>query len=154
MSVPQNPDDEIGRPPKKLSIIVFSGTFEKAHYALVMASAAAAVDTPVTLFFTMDATRAVAGSEDHPGWRALPRDEIGQETGSVTDRKFGEKNVATFEELLEACKAMDVTFMVCEMGMRAMGLGREQLRPDIPFEVGGVVSFLNDARDDGSMIFI
>ncbi len=41
--------------PNKLSIIVYSGQFDKVHYALVMASAAAAVGRPVTMFFTMDA---------------------------------------------------------------------------------------------------
>ena len=39
--------------PEKLSIVVFSGDFDKIHYALVMASAAAAIDIPATLFFTM-----------------------------------------------------------------------------------------------------
>ena len=41
--------------PDKLSIVVYSGKFDEVHYALVMASAAAAVGRPVTLFFTMDA---------------------------------------------------------------------------------------------------
>ena len=36
------PDD---RAPEKLSIVVFSGEFDKVHYALVLASAAAAMGT-------------------------------------------------------------------------------------------------------------
>ena len=46
--------------PEKLSLVVFSGDFDKVHYALVMASAAAAIDTPVTLFFTMEGARPAA----------------------------------------------------------------------------------------------
>ena len=39
--------------PRKLSLVVFSGSFEKVHYALVMASAALASGREATLFFTM-----------------------------------------------------------------------------------------------------
>ncbi|SVC25743.1 uncharacterized protein METZ01_LOCUS278597, partial [marine metagenome] len=34
---------------EKLSIIVFSGSFDRVHYALATAAAAAATNTPVTL---------------------------------------------------------------------------------------------------------
>jgi hypothetical protein len=44
--------------------------------------------------------------------------------------------------------------MVCEMGLRAVGLEGQPLRDDIPLEEGGVVTFLNDASNDGAMIFI
>ena len=43
--------------PDKLSLIIQSGEYDRVHYALVMASAALAVGKPVTLFFTMAATR-------------------------------------------------------------------------------------------------
>ncbi len=45
--------------PEKLSIVVFSGDFYMVHYALLMASAAAAIDIPPTLFFTMGASRSL-----------------------------------------------------------------------------------------------
>lgn len=148
------PDQTDTVAPEKLSIIVFSGTYEKIHYALVMASAAAAVDKPVTLFFTMEAIKAVIGDDNHPGWRTLPKHETSSKTGSVADRALAEKNIAQFEDLLDACKSLGVVFMVCEMGMKAMGISRENLRPDIPFDVGGVVTFLNDANQNGAMLFI
>ena len=43
-----------------LAIIVYTGTYDKVHYALAMASAAAAVGRPVQLFFTMTAIQANA----------------------------------------------------------------------------------------------
>ena len=43
---------------QSLSIVVYDGHFDKIHYALAMASSAAAIDTNVTLFFTMDARMA------------------------------------------------------------------------------------------------
>jgi peroxiredoxin family protein len=49
---------------------------------------------------------------------------------------------------------MEVRFLVCEMGLRAMDLERQALRDDVPVEAGGVVTFLNDASGDGAMLFI
>ncbi len=141
--------------PEKLSIVLFSGEFDKVHYALVLASAAAAIGRPVTLFFTMEACRALTKptAEGVPGWRAMPVSQ-GQETGGRMDDRFAERKVATFEELLMACPEMGVRFLVCEMGLRAMGLGRGDLREDLPIEEGGVVTFLTDASKDGAMLFI
>ncbi|MEG3617675.1 DsrE/DsrF/DrsH-like family protein [Magnetovibrio sp. PR-2] len=141
--------------PDKLSIIVFSGDFDKVHYALVMASAAAAVSKPVTLFFTMDAARAVmkADGDGGPSWRSLPTSST-FETGGDMDDTFRATGTATFEELLSACVELGVTFMVCEMGLKAFGIKHEDLRDDIPFSLGGVVTFLNDASDRGATYFV
>lgn len=76
------------------------------------------------------------------------------ETGADMDARFKSKGVADFEALLTACVEMRVRFMVCEMGLKAMDLQREDLRPDVSFEPGGVVTFLNDAQQDGAVVFI
>jgi peroxiredoxin family protein len=145
--------------PDSLAIVVFSGEFDKVHYALTMASAAAASNTPATLFFTMKACRAVMKPDANgvAPWQTMPvstdgRD--GNETGRAMDRRFEAHRVATFEELMSACIELDVTFMVCEMGLRAMNLTRDDLRADIDFTEGGVVSFLNAASKDGAVLFI
>ncbi len=141
--------------PEKLSIVVFSGAFDRIHYALVMAAAAAASNTPVTLFFTMWAGRALErpGADGTPAWHRLPASQ-GEATAAAMDAQFRERGVATFEELLEACVALDVRFMVCEMGLQALGMDADGLRPDVPLTKGGVVSFLADASRDGAMLFI
>ncbi|MGE4280167.1 MAG: DsrE/DsrF/DrsH-like family protein [Magnetospirillum sp.] len=135
--------------PDKLSIVVFSGDFDKVHYALVMASAAVASNTPVTLFFTMWAGRAL--ESDH-GWKRMKcSDGSGAET---MDAQFKSNNVADFETLLEACVALGVTFMVCEMGLKALGMDIEALRHDVPISKGGVVTFLADASKNGAMVLV
>lgn len=141
--------------PDKLSIVVFAGQFDKVHYALVMASAAAAIDTPVTLFFTMEAVRNILKpeAEGSASWQAQTT-SMCLETGADMDAGFIDKGVADFETLLAACRDLGVRFMVCEMGLKAMDLKREDIRPDLAIEVGGVVTFLNDASKDGSVIFI
>lgn len=141
--------------PDKLSLVVFSGQFERVHYALVMAAAAAAANTPVTLFFTMGAARALLrpDAEGIPGWRRLPVEEGGRDAAGM-DAEFARRGVATFEELLSACVALGVRVMVCEMGLRALGLRAEDLRDDVPVTSGGVVSFLADASRHGGMLFV
>ena len=141
--------------PEKLSIVVYAGHYDKVHYALVMAAAAAAIGRPVTLFFTMGACHALKKSDDTGGhaWRSMPLSEE-EGTGGDKDDSYAAMSVATFEELLQSCIQLKVTFMVCEMGFRAVGLEGQPLRDDIPLEEGGVVTFLNDASKDGAMIFI
>ena len=49
--------------PTKLSLVLFSGSYDKVHYALAMAAAALASNTPATLFFTMGAARALLAED-------------------------------------------------------------------------------------------
>ncbi|MCW8835466.1 MAG: DsrE/DsrF/DrsH-like family protein [Rhodospirillales bacterium] len=142
--------------PDKLSLVVYSGDFDKVHYALVMASGAAAIGRDVTVFFTMWASRALLkdGGDGRPGWKAMPVGDPAHADGAALDAVFASRGVGAFEELLEACVAMGATFMVCEMGLRAMGINASDLREDVPFAQGGVVTFLNDASKDGSMLFV
>ncbi len=124
--------------PDKLSLIIQSGDYDRVHYALVMASAALAVGKPVTLFFTMAATRALTAV-----WADNSRETA-----------FAADGLATFEELLAACSELDATFMVCELGLRAEKLGRGDLRDDIQITEGSAVSFLSDASENGAMLYV
>ena len=126
------------RSPDKLSLIVQSGDFERVHYALVVASAALATGKSVTLFFTMEGTRALL-----PGFT-----DVTQET------MLAQKNLATFEELIAACAELHATFMVCEMGMHATAISRTQFRPDIDIAEGSAVSFIADASADGAILYV
>ena len=124
----------------KLSLVVFSGDFQRVHYALAMAAGAVASNKVVTLFFTMGAARALVD------WRALP--------GAEADADLRAKGLAGFEELLDACVALGVTIMVCEMGLKALGIDPASLRADVPVAAGGIVTFLADASKDGGMLFV
>lgn len=138
--------------PAKLSVIVYSGAFDKVHYALATASAAIATNTPVTLFFTMNAVHCLTTTDGLPGWHNVLAED--GRTGREVDDEFAARGVGTFEELLGACVELGATFMVCEMGLRAKDVAPDTLRGDVPFAEGGLVTFLNDARADGAMLFI
>ncbi|MAH84411.1 MAG: hypothetical protein CBB68_08790 [Rhodospirillaceae bacterium TMED8] len=138
-----------------LSIIVYDCHFDKVHYALVLAAAAAALNRPVTLFFTMQACRALLkpNPEGNLGWTLMPLSS-GLGTGADCDKDFARKKIATFEELLGACSTMGVRFLVCEMGLKATSVTRESLRNDITIEEGGAVTFLGDVNKTGAVLFI
>ncbi len=138
--------------PDKLSIVVYAGDYGRIHYALAMASAAAAMAKPATLFFTMAAIRALTKDG---GWRALPAGDLSPgKTGGEQDAAMTAKGLAGFEELLEACVAFKVKFLVCEMGLRALGLAKSDLRGGVAYDEGGIVTFLADASASGSTLFI
>lgn len=134
----------------KLSLVVASGTYEKVHYAFVMASGAAAIGIPVTMFFTMGACVAAL---DGAGWHDLTS-EISGMSAKHRDEDFAEKGVATLDELIDSCAELGVEFMVCEMGLRAEGLENRNPRDGLDLKRTGVVTFLNDAAPDGSIVYV
>ncbi len=140
----------------RLSLIVFSGDYDRVHYAFVMASAAAATNRPVTMFFTMGAIRALLAPHPatSPGWAALAPTACGK---SAVDRDsaHAKAGIATLEELIQACVEFNVTMRVCEMGLIAEGLSSDDFRLDIAVTEGGMVSFLAEAdKDGGRIVFI
>jgi peroxiredoxin family protein len=133
---------------ERLSVILLSGCFDRIHYGLALASAAAALERPVTLFATLAATRAFLGADQdgRPGWAARPLSaELtaqGLVDGAALDARNRERGVAGFEELLQACAGLGVEFIVCEMGLRAEGLRVDQLRSDLPIQRAGLATLL------------
>jgi peroxiredoxin family protein len=133
---------------ERLSIVLLSGSFERVHYALCIASTAAALERPVTLFVTLAALRAwvAADADGRPGWMGLPvADEPAgskfADAGAL-DARNRARGVAGFEELLGACASLGVEFMACEMGLRTLGLDPEALRSDLELGRGGLATLL------------
>ena len=116
-----------------VSVIVRSGDYESAHYALALASAAVAVNQKAVLFFTMGGLRALMGPP--PALDDWSRDALNRERG-----------VGDFETLLQACIELGARFIVCEMGLRSLGIEARQLRSDVPFTVAGIVTLLEETK--------
>ncbi|MBI3514173.1 MAG: DsrE family protein [Proteobacteria bacterium] len=112
-----------------------------------MASAAAATDRRVTLFFT---GRAVAALVDATGWHVL---DAKPEGAAARDATWRQRGVGGFEELLTACRDLGVRLIVCEMALRAASIAGGTLRTDLELETAGVVTFLNAAAG-GAIVFI
>jgi peroxiredoxin family protein len=132
-----------------LGLVVQSGQFDRVQYALAIASAAAALDRPVTLFVTLGAARAFMVEDERgrrPAWAGLPLSpelvEPGISEGGALDARNRERGIAGFEELLAASASLGVELMVCEMGLRAVGLEMAALRTDLPLVPGGLATLL------------
>jgi peroxiredoxin family protein len=116
-----------------VSVIVRSGDYESAHYALALASAAVAVNQKAVLFFTMAGVRALMGPP--PRLEDFGRDALNRERG-----------VGDFETLLQACIELGARFIVCEMGLRSLGIAKSELRADVPFTIAGIVTLLEETK--------
>jgi peroxiredoxin family protein len=116
-----------------VSIIVRSGDYESAHYALALASAAVAVNQRAVLFFTMGGLRALMG----------PPPTLDNWSRDAQNRARG---VGDFETLLQACVELGARFIVCEMGLRSLDIKASQLRADVPFIVAGIVTLLEETK--------
>ena len=118
-----------------------------------MASAAAATDRPVTLFFSGRALHLFLAdaSDGTPGWAALNSGETGKNSIQQNE-EFRNDGVGTIDELALACVNLNVSFYRCDMGVKATKLDAAMFRTDIPTQSGGLVSFLSEAEKEGSQV--
>ncbi len=115
-------------PSEPLGILLLSGAHDRAHYAFVLASGAAALGRKVILFAT------------NTGCHALFSDWSGL-TDAARDARVRAAGVAGLEELREASRELSVRMIVCEAGLRAEALDPARLIAGV--EVAGVTTFLS-----------
>ena len=138
-----------GQATKKLSLISFSGDFDKLVAVFTLASGAAAVGYEVNIFFTFWGLNAVKKQRGH---RALGKGFLarffgflqgGRNNVPLSRLNFGglspklmgymmrKRNVATLDELIDASIALDVNLYACEMSMHILGLTKETFIPEL-----------------------
>ncbi|MFZ4405898.1 MAG: DsrE/DsrF/DrsH-like family protein [Paracraurococcus sp.] len=120
---------------RPLGILLLAGDHDRAHYALVVATGAAALGREVTLF----ATNAGCGlfRADRP-LEADPRETV-----------LAGRGVAGIATLLDAAAELGIRRIACEAGLRAEAIPAADLLPGI--EVAGIVTFLT-AVGDGQIV--
>lgn len=123
-------------PADPLGILLISGNHDRAHYAYVLASGAAAVGRHVVLFATNAGCHAIL--RDWSGLVDPGRDAIVQAQG-----------VAGLETLRDAARELGVRVIACSAGLRMAGLEGRALADGA--EVAGVATFL-EAVGDGQMV--
>jgi peroxiredoxin family protein len=155
---------------KKLSLIVFSGDFDRAVAAFTLATGAAAVNWDVSLFFTFWGLNLIKKNRGHAaigkgllarffnlllgGRNNLPLSRLN--FGGISPRlmtgMMAGRNVATLDELITAAQELKVKFVACEMAMNILGIKRTDLIDDVQ-DVIGVPTFLNMSQD-AQVLFI
>ena len=122
---------------KKVAIIASNGGLFDAYKVFNIATAAAATDQEVTIFFTFEGLNLI----HKEGNKQLPMPQ-GKEHFA---EGFAKANVPAIPELLAMAQDLGVTFIGCQMTMDVMGLVKEDFVDGI--EVGGAVTFLEFAKD-------
>jgi len=116
-------------------VLLLSGDHERAHYALVVATGAAALGRDVTLFTT---NAGCALFIEPSPLLADPREAL------VVGR-----GVAGIATLLEAGAELGLRRIACEAGLRATATDAAALAPGVT--VAGIATFL-DAVGDGQIV--
>jgi peroxiredoxin family protein len=111
---------------RALGILLLSGGHERAHYALVLATGAAAVGREVVIFATNAGCRLFDAARP---LEADPREAL-----------LAERGVAGIATLLDAARDLGIACIACEAGLRAEAMRPESLLPGV--ELAGVVTFL------------
>ncbi|AFN74114.1 YrkE [Melioribacter roseus P3M-2] len=155
---------------KKISIVLFSGDFDKAIAAFTIASGAAAVNYEVNLFFTFWGLNTIKQKKGRSaigrgflarafnflmgGFKNLPLSRLNFAgiSPKLMTGMMKKRNVATLAELIDAAIQLKANFYACEMSMNILGLKKEDFIPEIK-EVLGVAKFLN-LSEDGEILFI
>ncbi len=121
-------EQQAGEP---LGVLLLSGTHDRAHYAFVLATAAAALGRDVTLFATNGGCRALLAD-----WRSL--DDSGRDAVVMA------RGVAGLDTLREAAAELCIHFLACEAGLLAEALDPAALLPGVA--IAGVATFLAAVR--------
>ena len=109
-----------------LGVLLLSGEHDRAHYALVLATGAAALGREVVLFATNAGCRLLLAPS--------PLLEDPREA------HLAARGVATIATLLEAASDLGIRRIACEAGLKAEDLAGAPLAEGV--EVAGVVTFL------------
>ncbi len=119
-----------------MGILLIAGSHERAHYAFMVANAAAAIGRHVVLMATNHGCRALR--ED---WSEL--DDVGR------DAMVRRQGLAGLGELRETARELGVRLLACEAGLKAENIDPATLQDGV--EVVGLATFL-EAVGQGQII--
>ncbi|MEG0291786.1 MAG: DsrE/DsrF/DrsH-like family protein [Anaerovoracaceae bacterium] len=152
------------------SMIVFDGDMDKVLASFIIANGAAAMGSPVTMFFTFWGLNALRKPEkqnikkpfiEKMFGAMMPRGasklklsnmNMGGMGTKMMKKVMKDKNVSSLEELMKHAQANGVKLVACTMSMDVMGITKEELIDGV--ELAGVASYLGDAEASNVNLFI
>ncbi|CAM4193089.1 hypothetical protein BAMA_24050 [Bacillus manliponensis] len=155
---------------KKTTIVLFSGDYDKAMAAYIIANGAAAYDHEVTIFHTFWGLNALRKDEHVPVkknflekmfGKMMPR---GADKMGLSNMNFAgmgpkmikhimkEHNAMPLPDLIEMAKEQDVKLVACQMTVDLLGLKEEEIMEGVDF--AGVAAYLADASEGNVNLFI
>lgn len=151
----------------RLAIVCSKGSLDMAYPPFVLATAAAAMDMEVMLFFTFWGLDVINRNKiddleisisSNPGMPAMAK-MAGVLPGgtrmvsSMMKGQFSKAQVMSIREFVGTSHEMGVHMVACQMSMDVMGIKREDLVPEVE-NVVGAATFLDFARDAKIQLFI
>ena len=155
---------------EQMSLILFSGDFDKAMAALTIANGAAGNGMPVNIFFTFWGISLLRRKNTDGGLlleklfkRIMP---LGAAKIGLSKYNFGgagpwllkklirHKNGQTAADLLKMAMERQVRFIACEASLKLLGVKKEELLDYEHLEVAGVDTFLQTALESEIVMFI
>lgn len=155
---------------KRTTIILFSGDYDKAMAAYIIANGAAAYDHEVTIFHTFWGLNALRKDEplalkkgflEKMFGKMMPRGADNMGLSNMNFAGVGPKmikhvmkkhNAMTLPSLIEMAQEQDVKLIACTMTMDLLGLQEQELLGGI--EYAGVAAYLADAENGNVNLFI
>ncbi|WP_285848706.1 DsrE/DsrF/DrsH-like family protein [Solibacillus isronensis] len=155
---------------KRTTIVLFSGDYDKAMAAYIIANGAAAYDHEVTIFHTFWGINALRKQEPvavKKGFlekmfaKMMPQgaEKLGlskmQMLGmgpKMIKHVMNKHNALTLTQLIEMAQEQDIKLVTCTMTMDLLGLEKEELLDNI--EYAGVAAYLADAEEGNVNLFI
>ncbi|UZD48851.1 DsrE/DsrF/DrsH-like family protein [Peribacillus frigoritolerans] len=155
---------------KKTTIILFSGDYDKAMAAYIIANGAAAYDHEVTIFHTFWGLNALRKDEPislKKGFlekmfaKMMPRGSDKMGLSNMNFAGMGPKmikhvikkhNAMSLPNLIELAQEQEIKLIACTMTMDLLGLQKEELLEGI--EYAGVAAYLAEAEDGNVNLFI
>lgn len=155
---------------KKTTIVLFSGDYDKAMAAYIIANGAAAYDHEVTIFHTFWGLNALRKEEQVPvkkGFlekmfgKMMPRGADKMGISKMNMAGMGPKmikhvikkhNAMTLPQLIDLAKEQDIKLVACTMTMDLLGLDQAELLDGVDY--AGVAAYLADAQDGNVNLFI
>ncbi len=155
---------------KKISIVCFSGDFDKMVAAFTVATGAAATNREVTMFFTFWGLNALKKKKGRVatgnslmakafnflmgGINNLPLSRLNffGASSKLMTMMMKQHNVATLPELVEAAHALGIRIVACEMAMKILEVEQSDMIEEVE-SVVGVATFLNES-ENSHIIFI
>ncbi|AVQ98652.1 hypothetical protein OBCHQ24_06380 [Oceanobacillus iheyensis] len=155
---------------KKTTIVLFSGDYDKAMAAYIIANGAAAYDHEVTIFHTFWGLNALRkenqvslkkGLMEKMFGKMMPRGAEKMGLSKMNYLGMGPKmikqvikkhNAMTLPQLVEMAQEQEVKMIACTMTMDLLGLQQEELLDGIDY--AGVAAYIGDAEQGNVNLFI
>ena len=157
-------------PQDKVSIILFSGDFDKAIAAFFMANGAASMGMDVTMYFTFWGCSVIKRRRTLKGKRflhkmvnlMLPGNSRELAPSRMSYGGIGRKlfnylmkgKMSSLEEQIELALEAGVKFQVCSPSLAVMGFDEDISEYVVPIEICGVAAMYDIALDSRTAYFV